>query len=244
MLILILLDMFDFNNIDIENTSDSVSKWVYLENALKSVDGLIDFAESMNNNTLEIRKTLLEYIGEENLRDTVIGLGNSNIELEIVDSDDSSNSVTITYCIDSAEYDAYAKSKEGQNNPKLTALAAMFVDELEVAQLVLEGSFEVEITEDDPDVGYWGGVEVTNTQCDGVHIEDLDGEVIVKYLVSYPRKLSFWEQKKTGKKYDTSKVHNVDIGKAFEGYTDNYIQDLELNTEDYYYEPDYDYDRD
>lgn len=238
--------MFDFNNINIENTADSVSKWAYLENALKSVDDLIDFAGSMNNNTLEIRKILLEYIGEENLRDTVIELGNSNIKLEIIDADDSSDSVTITYCIEYAEYDAYAKSKEGQNNPKLMALAAMLVDQLEVAQLVLEGSFEVEVTEDEPDVGYWGSVEVTNTQCDGVHIEDLDGEVIVKYSVSYPRKLSSWEQKKTGKKYDTSKVHNVDIGRAFEYYTDDYIQNLELKAEDYYYdyEPDSDNYRD
>lgn len=71
--------MFDFNNInniDNENVTDVYSS-LALVNILRNVDALLDLAESRP--PAEIQTLLLDYIGKENLRDTLIALGNTGI---------------------------------------------------------------------------------------------------------------------------------------------------------------------
>ena len=244
--------MFDFNNIEISNTADDVSRFGNLPYMLEDSDDLINCHDSFESD-LAFRNTILEFIGNE-LKDKVVLMGNlvasGDIKLEEVDGTHDRDVFEYYYCMCYSDYDKLAKNPKIKDDKKLLALCAMLLDEYEVGYLCVAGDFDVEIEPDDPEVGYYGSINITDYNVDYVGIVDAadNAEVIVDYHISYPRKLSSQEQKKTGQKYDMSKVKNTDVGKAWEGLACDIVNDFELDEDDYYTEPpepDYDdyYDR-
>lgn len=241
---------FDFN-LNIHKTSDQYSKEAIIKNMVKDQDALYT-AYEMFDSVIDFKNMVLEYIGDIDYSEYIKRIGDDlEDEFDEMDGENSSDEVTGWYNLSLDEFDKIVKSGKYINDTKFLAFLTLFIDEFEIFELGVYGTFEVEVTADDPDVGYYGGAEISDSSTACVTVYDLTvpgrkKEEFKVYSVSYPKRRTVWENGKRVIKMDRSNVKNTEVGQAFESWVSVMTEHIELDESDYVYdyEPDYDDYRD
>lgn len=235
---------FDFN-LNIEKTEDQFSIEALIENGVKDYDALYN-AYDMFDGPADFKNAVLKYIADSNFDEYIQRIGNECYSyFDLFESGNSSSDVTAQYTLPWGKFDDIIKAGKYKNDVKFLAFLSLFVDEFEIFNLEVNGSYEVEFESPDPEVGYYGGSYISDYETNYVAVND-DSEPADKpflfYDIVYARVSKVWNNGKWVTKTDKSKCKNIAIGNAFSDWVECLTNGIEIDLSDYDYEPDYEPD--